>query len=1198
MRIKQISINNFRSMTKAKIEFPQVPILVIYDINGSGKTSLQEAIIFSIKGEIDWYTQGDYGTIDALFPIRGNPKSRINTSLILEDNDRSIQYNANRPKRKKTYLTKSAKFDISFNINGEKCKKEDIKEISESMLNIDYENFPISNFLSQNIVNDMLVSDPKIRGKVFNKILSSDWISDIIGSINLSVSNSRKRKREMQIQFEKLNMKLKNTDLDSLFNQLQANIKDLEAEGLVFKTKNKIQPLDLHERIFASTELLQIDYSYKADQKITKSTFSIIKQIKKRKQEMEIQLEKNKEFIENAEEKMESLQKEKLALDELSAKKGDLAEKRKNEKDAYEKIKNLPKSKKESLEKLKNELDIIDKKIKEYNNLSKRIDKEENRNKIEIKKSEIEKEYNELKIELSAKSKIHSSAIETNGKLKELDHIRNVNINKENSILSKYQPETLKKSLYSIVSHFSNFNPKELNFPVDEIIEVHSLLKEGTDLQTTEEKLGILIPKLEKIDLTSKIDDITKYLSISKGIPGLRDQIKEKKQLLVPVNIDIETSEKIIEDNKTVKQNLPGDKSNITIASILVFFLLALFGIKIPIFFVLLIPSILGVLIFLNIIPKDNLSVFYNFVPLSKRQIEFDEIINNEENRLKDYQERKKNIMEQIEFYEESINQLSIDTINPFIQELDDPEKFLAQINLTNRNLEKIDNFMQLHQFNVEMKNIKHDILMNDNKIANVIKKFIDDNKIEVEIKNISSLIKYINSLDIETKKGEERKNSLYSEIESLNIKIEAIKDLVERRDKILTLNDTKQSFEDLKAQHKKLKSLVKKIEKEFNDLIEKVELQKEKYNELEIQYSKIQNQSEEKAKYIKTIKNDLKITQEDQNLDTLKESLIKNKLAEIEIQTNQKEKLDNLLPEIDKLSDYFKNYNLLAKSWKKHKTSVEKIENQIDSIDTVTNKINEYVDAIKLIQIAFQEENENYLKKFEKQIFNDLNKYFNSLGGHEQLDDIDFSFKFLRNSLSANLNVGIGGSKGGPKALYSNGQQVSLVISLFMATSKANLADSNLKWIGFDEPTQYLDSYRKENFVKTLQQFYNDVGNAQIIISTADKEFIDIISENENFKIMNFKQLLEFKGDSYIKPMNPLNITPGGGSKNKPDEDRPLIPSFGSTPPKRAESPSKLPEGKEYECKICKKKFLSVTRKFICDNDNCIEEYNRRMFE
>ena len=79
-----MKLENFRSFTQYEIEFPNKPILVIYDQNGEGKTSILEGVLWGIYGDIARYQGGVYNSIDALHNIRSARRSRTEVMLEFE----------------------------------------------------------------------------------------------------------------------------------------------------------------------------------------------------------------------------------------------------------------------------------------------------------------------------------------------------------------------------------------------------------------------------------------------------------------------------------------------------------------------------------------------------------------------------------------------------------------------------------------------------------------------------------------------------------------------------------------------------------------------------------------------------------------------------------------------------------------------------------------------------------------------------------------------------------------------------------------------------------------------------------------------------------------------------------------------------------------------------------------------------------
>jgi len=131
MKIREISIRNFKPYRKTKISFPQKGNKNVYLIigdNGKGKTSLHEAI--------NWCLYGGSGA-RSNFTQYYNDKAKANKEnemwVQLEFNHNGHRYSLTREADKFNYKRKHAEENIKLNIDGNGFKPGNIEEIQEKI---------------------------------------------------------------------------------------------------------------------------------------------------------------------------------------------------------------------------------------------------------------------------------------------------------------------------------------------------------------------------------------------------------------------------------------------------------------------------------------------------------------------------------------------------------------------------------------------------------------------------------------------------------------------------------------------------------------------------------------------------------------------------------------------------------------------------------------------------------------------------------------------------------------------------------------------------------------------------------------------------------------------------------------------------------------------------------------------------------
>ncbi len=1218
MKIREISLENFRSFSSIQVQLPQIPILVIYDSNGSGKTTLLEGIIFGVKGEIEAYKSSEYGSIDALYNLRETRNKRIISSILLEDKEGSVLIEANRPKRKRTYLTKSNKFDIKFKVNEENKSLQEFQEICDNYLGIDYNMFPLANFLSQNVINDVLVSDAKVRGEVFSKLLSTDWINSIIDYISSNITNIRKRKKVLESKWENLNLILKNTQLDSLYQQIMENVKLLINKGITLQENSKVNPIDINSRIKTIAEILSINEiteylsTNDIDNALGKTRREkFVKKIYKSINDLKVSSSVKEKSVENMSTVISEI-KDNIKQKSLSEK---LLIRIKNDINKIEvninKISDIKQNINAKIIDVNEELDIVTRKNKEIKKIEGDI------NRIDKKYGNIEK-IQLLKIELTDNIDEKSDEIVNIEKIIPIinNTERKITRNKKEYTILEENIERLELE-YSAAELVEKCNYIEKELKEIEIVEkidtadlklYNQLIMNEADEETIKNIIQGIKNEVNKIDYRSRIFELEKFIvskenNKNKEIDSITENIAEIKDKLTK---DTEIRNELLDKKDTVDKNIDkqlsiSDKSKLNyfiIAISLAISLAGIFGIKFLLLF--LFPGIIFLGLQYNIISPTPL---YGFIPLKYRLAQFEKDQSEIMNKIEIVDERIIHIEDKLRFYSDQLTELNkmkysppawINQIDPelMIKEYSKFEKISSELKVFDKLLYRM---IKYNSIITKMKKIDND---NKELITSINDlEFSKDNKIKVsDYKGLVSLMNRLN----------ERRDKLKIEIRDTKLRIEEIDNLISSRiefektlEESLIHNENKitktellQLEKTLKSKLKALNGDLKKIDKDLKDNSKKlIDLNSEKGNH--------EGNIKAADKSVSRVLKELGLSDLPENIDEEMEKLFVNSKKEVE---NTKNKMDRIIlieKEIEELHDHLKKWDLIQSNWKKHQSLVNSTQIKIREIEQMANKLNQMELSLKIINKAVSEENELYLKKLENNIINDLNRYFDSLGGHDEIGELNFNFKVSRNKMNAQLSVGYRNTTGAPRALYSNGQQVSLVIALFMATTKVNNLNSKFKWIGFDEPTQFLDTERKINFIETLKLFYNDLNEPQIIISTADSEFIDLIKNENGIQVFSMSELVNYRIGIEEKPR--VNLVDGKFSLNKridiPKLEAADLINFDDELPTKAKKAKSEFKGIEITCEICGKNVMVATYTKVCGDKECIAARSRSFF-
>ena len=259
MRLKKIRFENFRSFTHHEITLPSTPILIIFDKNGSGKSTIHEGVLWGLTGEIVRYNSSEFGSIDALYSLRAKKNARTKVLLEFENKSNQDIYLAiNRPKRSKTYLTSSQKDDQHYYFNNQRIPKDNFYHQITKELGIDPVQFQTLNYLAQEIINEALIKDDNDRANAFSKLLAFDWTDEIIDAINSEQFELKNHIKKLNQLISQKSSQLEETELNKLWYDFQNNIKLLESQGLQLRNHGIIVNQDYFDRLEKMRQYLTI----------------------------------------------------------------------------------------------------------------------------------------------------------------------------------------------------------------------------------------------------------------------------------------------------------------------------------------------------------------------------------------------------------------------------------------------------------------------------------------------------------------------------------------------------------------------------------------------------------------------------------------------------------------------------------------------------------------------------------------------------------------------------------------------------------------------------------------------------------------------------------------------------------------------------------------------------------------------------
>ena len=371
---------------------------------------------------------------------------------------------------------------------------------------------------------------------------------------------------------------------------------------------------------------------------------------------------------------------------------------------------------------------------------------------------------------------------------------------------------------------------------------------------------------------------------------------------------------------------------------------------------------------------------------------------------------------------------------------------------------------------------------------------------------------------------------------------------------------------------------------------------------------------STEQKKLINTLKSfDLNSELIYADIETIFQA-IKDQFTHYEIdKTSSLEKIKQiefLRNELELIVKHFEIISFIQRRWIEKQEFVEEIESNISVLNARLANISEFSQSLEILSLNMQLKTEDLSKNIIHSIKTDLESYFNALGGHQLLKSLNLEFRYIRNKLNLELKVGMDKIQAGsPKALFSNGEQISLVLALFFALIKQTLPHLQFKWVGLDEPTQYLDYTRKKAFITFICDFAKRFDNIQMLITTADRELINIVEDlhETTIQVASVKQLISNTFSDSSETLSQIDLQPKVLEKPSSTisekntyqdlEKELFFPINATKPSKIFSSLDEITKGRTFICKICKNSFLALTYQNTCNNSTCINEYKNNLF-
>ena len=271
MILKRVKLKNFISHVNTEIEFP-LGVTAIVGPNGSGKTSIIDAIIFALFGD---KVRGD--RVEDLIR-RGARYAEVKLTF-----EAGKEYTVRWIRRKRGVEVTLSRSDVGFIANTRDAVLEEISKI----LGMDKESSMNSIFIRQGEIASLVDADPRTRKKLFGKLIGIDRLEKAWEKMKEVLSHFEDIKNKLKGDIHGIERELKVRKEQR--NKLEKETEDLKAE--IGNIKRKL--VDIEGQL-----------------KVAKSELEKWDEIKRKHDNLIVELTKIDEKIKAVKEKIEGLEKE------------------------------------------------------------------------------------------------------------------------------------------------------------------------------------------------------------------------------------------------------------------------------------------------------------------------------------------------------------------------------------------------------------------------------------------------------------------------------------------------------------------------------------------------------------------------------------------------------------------------------------------------------------------------------------------------------------------------------------------------------------------------------------------------------------------------------------------------------------------------------------------------------------------------
>ncbi|MFB0563387.1 MAG: AAA family ATPase [Candidatus Lokiarchaeia archaeon] len=321
MNIQSVAIKNFRSYGEGEQAFDvsNYPMVVITGDNGSGKSSIIEAVLFCLFGDTS-ITKGK-GEIKKSELLNDKTKSDAVVSLTFELNGRI--YKIERTLRRKTGTSGSARIlDCTPEVSSRARQARDATEVTKSieqLIGMDYDSFTHSVIMTQGEFEALTAAKPADRKKLFVKMFGLLRYDDY-------QKEAKNRKTQLEKEMENISGQIQMLEAD-VEKESEIENKLTEAKKHLEKVKIEVNETEENKKKIKQDLTKASDDKKEYDSLVDKQA-SIQEEIEKREEELKGKRQELQEIV-RAENELKELEPKLRKYDELQPQLNELQAKEK-----------------------------------------------------------------------------------------------------------------------------------------------------------------------------------------------------------------------------------------------------------------------------------------------------------------------------------------------------------------------------------------------------------------------------------------------------------------------------------------------------------------------------------------------------------------------------------------------------------------------------------------------------------------------------------------------------------------------------------------------------------------------------------------------------------------------------------------------------------------------------------------------------